>query len=247
MNLRRPIRCIAVATTACSGASAVHSQTFDVKNLDIANGSVEIGLDNSIMSGGSGNRSAHDQSIDYGVREWWRLSAVMKLENPVGDELRASRIAVENVFVLRSMKAAHDVGLGFFAALEASINHDSTNAFVFGPIITTKWDRVTLAFNPFLEQTFGRNRHGGIALVYGWQAKYQLRDGLGVGVEGFGHVDDLGNAPRFEAQEHSIGPVLYAEIELGGLKLTPDVGLLFGLTPATPDLTIKFNIGIPLQ
>jgi hypothetical protein len=79
---------------------------------------LEVGLDNSFMSGvlASHNRSAHDQSIDYGMREWWRLSGVVKLEKPAHDDLQASRVAVENILVLRPMKAAHDVGLGFFAA-----------------------------------------------------------------------------------------------------------------------------------
>ena len=38
-----------------------------LKGLDVTKGSVEIGLDNSTMSRGSDNRSAHDQSIDYGL------------------------------------------------------------------------------------------------------------------------------------------------------------------------------------
>ena len=106
--------------------------------------------------------------------------------------------------------------------------------------------QIIVALNPFLEQTFGHNRVEGIALSYGWQAKYEVRDGLAVGIEGYGLVENLGNSPALADQEHRIGPVLFMEIELGGLKLTPDVGLLFGLTPATPDLTIKFNVGIPL-
>jgi hypothetical protein len=71
MQLRRHAGLVA----SCVAAEVV-AQTFDAKGLDIAKGSIEMGLDNSIMSNNSGNRSAHDQSIDYGLREWWRLSAV---------------------------------------------------------------------------------------------------------------------------------------------------------------------------
>ena len=229
-------------------ASAI-AQTLDVKNLDITQGSLEIGLDNSIMSGPlpSQNRSAHDQSIDWGVREWWRLSAVMKLENPTVDNFRASRVAVENIFVLRPLKQSNDIGLGLFAAVEASINDATTNAFVFGPIVATKWDRLSFALNPFLEQTFGRNREQGLHFTYGWQAKYDIREGLAVGIEGYGHVGDMSNSPPLSDQEHRIGPVLFTEIALGDLKLTPDVGVLFGLTRATPDVTIKFNVGVALR
>ena len=237
---------------AASGLVAeVSAQTFEVKNLDITQGSLEIGFDNSAMlrPSPSQNRSAHDQSIHYGLREWWRLSAVMKLEDPARHDLQASRVALESIFVLKPMSAgqAQDLGIGFFAAVEASVHQDTTNALVFGPIVTAKWDALTLTFNPFLEQTFGRNRAEGIALSYGWQAKYDVRQGLAIGIEGFGLIDNLADAAGFADQEHRIGPVVYAEISLWGLKLTPDIGVLFGLTPATPDLTFKINVGVPLQ
>jgi hypothetical protein len=238
---------------AASGLAAEASaQTFDVKNLDVTQDSLEIGFDNSIMSRlpTSQHRGAHDQSIDYGVREWWRLSAVMKLESPaVHGALQASRVAVENLFVLKPMSAAQaqDVGIGFFAAVEASVHEDTTNALVFGPIVTAKWGALTLAFNPFLEQTFGRNRAHGIALSYGWQAKYDVRQGLAIGIEGFGLIDNLADAAGLADQEHRIGPVVYTEISLWGLKLTPDIGVLFGLTRPTPDLTFKINVGLPLR
>ena len=135
------------------------------------------------------------------------------------------------------------MGLGFFAAFETSVHHRRANAFVFGPIISAKWDRLTLTLNPFLEQTFGRNREEGIALTYGWQAKYEVREGLSVGVEAYGLVENLGDAPRFGDQEHRIGPVLFREFELGkGIKVEPSVGVLFGLTPATPDVTLRLNV-----
>ncbi len=235
------------------GPAAV-AQTFDVKQLDIKQGSLEIGLDNSFFGGvprnNNLNRSAHDQSIDYGVREWWRLSAVLKLENPDLGDLHATRVAVENIFVLRPMdeKKKQDVGVGFFASVEASVRDDVTNALFFGPIVTAKWDQVTLAANPFLSQTFGRNREEGIAFVYGWQAKYQIREGLAVGIEGFGSIENIGNSPRVAEQEHVVGPVVFTEIEVTkDFKITPDIGLLFGLTRATPDVALKLNVGIPLR
>lgn len=235
-------------------ATDTRSQTFDVKQLDIKQGSLEIGLDNTFLSGlprgGGINRSAHDQSIDYGVREWWRVSAVLKLENPADADPRATRIGFENIFVLRPMdeKKKQDIGIGFFAAVEASVRDDTTNALVFGPIVTAKWDRITLAANPFLEQTFGRNHTEGIAFNYGWQAKYEIREGLAVGIEGYGLIDNIGNLPRAADQEHRIGPVVFTEIAVAkGLKITPDIGVLFGLTRATPDIALKLNVGVPLR
>jgi hypothetical protein len=91
------------------------------------------------------------------------------------------------------------------------------------------------------------NEQDGFALNYAWQFKYDLRQGFGIGVEGFGVVDNLGDPPPVSEQEHRIGPVVFTEIELSkDFKIAADVGLLFGLTPATPDVALKVNFGVPL-
>lgn len=241
---------VALASTGAAG------QTFDVKQLDVKQGSLELGLDNTVHRGvprdrgADVNRSAHDQSLDYGLRDWWRLSGVLKVENPQDVDFRIARTAVENLFVLRTIddKRPHGVGFGWFTAVEASLHPDTTNSLIFGPIVTLKADKLSLTANPFLERTFGRNHVEGLALAYGWNAKYEVREGFAIGVEGFGLIEHLGNAPPWSDQEHRIGPAIFTEIALTkDFKITPDIGLLFGLTPATPDVAIKLNIGIPLH
>ena len=176
---------LVLALAACGVASEAMSQSFEIKALDIEKGGIDIELNNAVFSGragNSGNRSGHEQVFSYGVTNWWRLAAAVDWDNPVGDDLRATNLGIENIFLLRPMKQKQDIGLGLFVALEPAIHNESTNAFVFGPIVTVKWDKLLWTFNPFLEQTFGRNREEGIALTYGWQAKYEVREGLSVGV-----------------------------------------------------------------
>lgn len=164
--------------------------------------------------------------------------------------VRIAKTAVENLVVLRPIddKRPHDVGLGWFTAVEASVHRDTTNSLIFGPIATVKADAFTVTANPFLEKTFGRNHVEGIALNYGWQAKYEVRNGFAIGIEGFGVVENLGNAPRWSDQEHRVGPAIFTEIAVTkDLTIAPDIGLLFGMTQATPDVALKLNVGIPLQ
>jgi hypothetical protein len=66
-------------------AASAWAQTFDVKQLDVTQGALELGLDNTLQGAikrREDNRSAHDQSLDYGVTNWWRLCGVVKLEDP---------------------------------------------------------------------------------------------------------------------------------------------------------------------
>ena len=88
---------------------------------------IVVAQDNSVLlglpRGANLNHSAHDQSLDYGVRDWWRLSGVIKLKNPDDADFRVARTAVENIFVLRPVddKRPFDLGVGWFAAVDASL------------------------------------------------------------------------------------------------------------------------------
>lgn len=231
-----------------------HAQTFDVKQVEVQQGELSLDFDASLFRGlprgGGANRSAHDQTVHYGLREWWKLSGVFKLENPDDERVRFARVAVENIFVLKPLDdhKPFDTGLGWFAAVEVSTHAQTTNAVVFGPILSMTAGKLSITANPFLEKTFGRNREDGLAFNYGWQVKYDLREGFAVGIEGFGLIDNIGHAPPWSEQEHRVGPVVYKEVEIAkDVKITPDIGVLFGLTKATPDVAVKLHLGIPLH
>src|SRR5262245_32957038 len=226
------------------------TQTFDVKQLDIEQGARELGSDNTVQGGvrlRDDNRSAHELSLDYGVSNAWRLSGVLKLENPIEEDFRVARVSVENIWVFRPVPKQGGVGLGWFTSVEASTDAASTNASQFGPIIQVERDKASFTANPFFEKTFGRNRVEGLALNYAWNVKYKLNDNLSVGVEGFGVIESLGEHQPFDEQQHRVGPALFTTVKLSeDFSITPDIGLYFGLTEATPSLTLKVNVGVPL-
>ena len=239
----------AVAAAAVLPAPGL-AQTFDVKQLDIEKGALELSLDNSVQGGvrrRDDNRSAHDLSLDYGVSDYWRLSGVLKLENPVNEDFRLARTSVENIWVFRRVPKEGGIGFGWFTSVEVSTDPETTNSSQFGPIIQVQRDNASFTANPFFEKTFGRNRVEGIALNYGWNAKLKLNDSLSVGVEGFGLIESLGEHQPLAERQHRVGPALFTTLKLAeNLTITPDIGLYFGLTEATPSLTLKLNVGVPL-
>lgn len=244
---------LAVAASVAVIPSTACPQTFNVKTIDVEKGQVDLGIDNTVQSGfpaaGDFNRTAHEISINYGLTSWWKIAALFKPETPVDADPRLANVALENIFVVRPIAEGQrsGIGLGWYATVDMATHADSTNVFTTGPILVAKADRWSFAANPFFEQTFGRNHVEGIALNYGWQAKYEVTKQVSIGVEGFGAIDNIGNAAPWADQEHRIGPVLYTEIELHrGFTIAPDFGVLFGLTRGTPDLAFKMNIGIPL-
>ena len=240
---------IGIGGTLLLPATAL-AQTFDVKQLDVTGGALEAASDNTVQGGirrRDDNRSAHDLSLDYGVSNAWRFSGLIKLENPLDEDFRLAKSAVENIWVFRPVPKEGGLGLGWFTSVEVATDRASTNESQFGPIVTLKDDKLAFTANPFFEKTFGRNRVEGIALNYGWNVKYTLNDTLAIGVEGFGLIENLGDPASLAEQQHRLGPALFATIKLSEhLTITPDVGLFIGLTEATPSLTLKLNVGVPL-
>jgi hypothetical protein len=247
------VKHLTVTLLATAAASAVSAQTFDVKDLEFKAGELEFGTSNTLQSGlprdGGANRSAHDKSLDYGVTDRWRLSGIAKFERPDGERMRFAALGVENLFVLKPIDdtRTHDVGLGWFVGTQFSTNEETQNNVQFGPVVSFKLDKISVNANPFLEKTFGRNKIDGIAFAYGWNAKYELTKIVSVGIEGFGTVEDIGRGTPMNEQQHRIGPAVFTEIEIAkDYSITPDLGILFGLTKGTPDVAVKLNVGVPL-
>src|SRR5262245_19707685 len=128
--MHRSAATLVLAMAACAVTSEALCQSFDIKDLHIEKGGIDIDLDSAVFSGRTGNvgnRSGHEQKVNYGVTDWWRLTVAANWENPVGGNLQATHLGIENIFLLRPMKQKHDIGLGLFVALEASLHDESTN------------------------------------------------------------------------------------------------------------------------
>lgn len=249
--------CIVGSVMAASlllyGQAPAKAQTFDVKQLEVRRGELEFGDSNTVHGGlprarrSDVNRGAYEFSLDYAATDWLRISGVGKTAQAQGEDLRFNTVSLEALAVVRPTPT-YGVGLGWFQSVDVATNSGATDGTQFGPIVQFKAGTAALTFNPFFEKTFGGNRIDGLALVYGWQAKLDIREGLGLGIEGHGLVENIGHALPVSEQEHRIGPVVYLEGELWKDRpVSADFGVLFGLTDATPDIAIKLNIGIVLQ
>jgi hypothetical protein len=259
----RPLA-LGVLLCACIPLSPASAQVFHIKEGDFERGGIEIESNNAFQGGFPRNAdrivNGQEHGFGYAPLSWWQFKTLLGLSKPEGEGFRATRAILENVFVLKGLpENADGVSLAWFQAVEAAIHHDQTNATIFGPIVTFQAGKFSLATNPFFEKSFGRNREEGVAFVYGWQARYEVAKGIRLGVEGYGRIPDIGNAPAGEFQEHRIGPVALIEFGLPKHAREPrtamtgpaanngghaelELGLLFGLTEATPDVTGKANL-----
>ena len=231
------------------------AQPFEVVEPEVEQGEIEIEVIGAVQSGfpeaddddeEENVRHSHEVSAGYGVTDFLKIEAGLLFEQEVGENLRATNVEVSTTLEILEQEET-GFGLALYAGIEPSIHDESTNGFEIGPVLGLAAGPVEFIVNTFFEETFGRNKEEGTGFEYAVQAKIELEENLGIGVELFGEVENIGDPDPTREQEHRIGPVVYYETEVGDdQELSVDVGLLFGMTRATPDVAIKWNVELEL-
>jgi len=234
---------------------AASAQPFEVVEQDVEEGELEIEAVGAVQLGFPEEddddeeetiRHAHEMSVEYGVTHFWRVEFSLATEAAVDASLRATNVALENTIEILE-QGVNGLGVSLFASVEPRIHRDATNEVELGPIFSFAIGEVETTVNAFFEKTFGRNREEGWGHGYAVQSKIEIDEGFGVGVEAFGEIENIGDVPAVREQEHRLGPVVYFEMPVGDdQELTMDFGVLFGLTPQTPDVAVKWSIGLAL-
>jgi hypothetical protein len=249
-------------------AELAAAQTFHVKEPDFEGGQWSVESINASQHSFPVNahriHTGHELGLGYGISAFWQLKGLLAFNTPEGEDIRAQRGLLENIFVLRAQpKEGSGIGAAWFQSIEAALNSEETNATTFGPILLGRAGKLEVALNPFFAQTFGQNREEGIAFVYGWQVRREITKTFSLGIEGYGRIPDVLGGTPVDFQEHRMGPVLILETELqtgnqlraGRSGAEPsmakptrsagtalELGVLFGMTEATADLTGKANL-----
>jgi hypothetical protein len=231
---------------AFASAGSVGAQAQTINEPEVEKGQRKLEAFSSFYSGLHGGaagdiRDFHNVNYAYGLTEFWQVKGILAAQRPLHGDHRLSTAAVENTFEIQNAKKAGGVGYAWFTGISVAIDDEETNAVTFGPLVRLGAGATSLILNPLLEQTFGRNHEEGIAFLYGWQLKHQVRQGFTVGIEGFGRFPDI--AGHGGPEEHKIGPLVTFEAPVADKRtIAFETGWLLGLNDTTPDHTIKFQI-----
>lgn len=181
------------------------------------------------------------------------------------EALKFTEIAAESVVILIPTPADSGIGLGLLAEVGKQYDRSETSEFFFGPIVQAKSGPYLLTANLLLAKMFagqpdadGAEPDDKYDFAYAVQAAYAYTPNWTVTVEAYGTVDRLGNSGRIPdadlifggADQHRIGPVIYYGFAMPGFtdedapEASLGVGLLAGLTEATPDATLKLSLEV---
>lgn len=275
------ISTVAMAWLTVAGTKPVLAE-FEIQEAEIEKGEIEVeyrgayhwGVPKSAAGGeqlvdGEVNNTvqSHELEFQYGITNWWMISAVAGFDQPLGEDLQASSVEVETQFGL-IRREGNGVGLALQMQYGQAINHGAQedgqpNEFAIGPIVELAKGPLLLTFNPLFGKQIGKFAdQDGLGFEYGWRGEYAVNKRWGLAVEMFGEIEDLANAGSFNDQIHSLGPTLLINFggdedggdeasangneatgELTGPRMafSMNVGLQFGLTDATSDTALKFQ------
>lgn len=232
--------------------STANAQALDVDGPDIEKGERDLRNVNGVNSGwrpGSAGepRNTHKLAYSYSPTDWLRLVAHAEVTNVIVDDWRADHAALESFIALRKAEET-GVAISWYTSVQVALDDDGTSSVLFGPIIRIGMGKTSLTGNQLFEETYGRSSSPGINAVYGWQLKHEISETFAIGVEWFGAVENIGDAPRWGETDQRFGPSVYFTRDVGeGRKWGLDIGVFAGLTDAAPDVTFKVNTGLTFK
>lgn len=252
MTQQRPIASIAIIAM-CTVLPA-KAGTFEVKSPDITQGQTAFSSNSAVQGrfpvNADPTRLSTELDLGYSPTSWFFIGGKVNFDQAVDEHWKTSTVGAE--MQLRFGKARPGFDYGWYSSVDVKVNDQETNTFTFGPIIQFGDDKLSLTLNPFFQKTFGDNRTEGLDFTYGVMAKREIKEGVAIGLEAYGTIPDIGNGTPIAFQEHRIGPVLYFEHDAGQPhtkggqqpKAALDIGVYFGMTEATPDVTGKAKLSL---
>ena len=232
---------------AASGAMASARADFRVKYPDTEPGEFEI---ENIGNYGQDFRKAfngeqsHSLEFEYGVNNFWKPELEFEFARTPGPGNKTvfSQITLENVFQFTE-RGQYWADAGFFAEFGKTMLGHTPNETTFGPIFRKEIAGTIDTLNLFIEKDLGGFSNGRPNFQYAWETRIALGSVIEPGIQAYGQPGPFGHFAPVSQQDHRIGPQLFADWhQLGPGTLHMNGGLLFGLTPAAPRRTLRWQL-----
>lgn len=242
MAARLPLLLAAIAAVP-----AVAFADFKVKLPDAEIGELE--LETVGNYGRSGNPFANNEQsfvheIEYGFTNFWKSGVEFETNRDAGpgNHLKFDALTWENWFVFGE-RGQYWIDPALFAEYSHGMLHQSPDDIKFGPLLRKEIGPTINTVNLFLEKQVGPSATGGrMSFSYAWETRIATGWIVEPGFQAYGEPGSIGHFAPANAQDHRIGPQLFGVIhDFGPGTLKLNGGVLFGLTPATPRQTLRWQ------
>ncbi|HEV8025877.1 MAG TPA: hypothetical protein VGP50_00530 [Stellaceae bacterium] len=198
----------------------------------------------------SGEQS-YTSELEYGVTSWWQTELEVEFNRAAGagQDIFFNQVTSENVFQFTE-RGEYWLDAGFFAEYGQSTLRNAPSGTTFGPILRKDFWGTSTTVDLFLEKDLGDHAAGRPVFSFAAETRLDslvMQFGRHVAVEpGFqiyGTPGAIGHFARWGQQDERAGPQLFGKIfNIGPGTLEWNGGVLFGLSPAVPAVTPRWQI-----
>jgi hypothetical protein len=244
MRIRR-IRTILIVIGTVFAAAPAWAD-FKVQMPDAEYGEWEfepIGSYGASRNPGTNNEQSFVNEFGYGVTPFWHTELELETERPAGpgNHLKFVQITTENQFQFTE-RGQYWLDPGFFIEYGQVVSKGSPNETTFGPILRKEIGPTINTVNLFLEKDIGGFSSGRPVFSYAVESRIALGTPVEPGIQAYGTPGPFGHFAPAGEQDHRVGPQLFGAIhEFGPGTLKWNGGILFGLTPAAPRETLRWQ------
>lgn len=242
-------------TLACALwlAPAIARADFKVWTPDVNPGELAIedvgdaGYDSAPARSGERSDTAE---IEYGVTSWWQTELELEYDRGPGpgQATAFTQLTSENLFQFTN-RGEYGIDAGLFAEYGQSRVSSNPNEVTLGPVLRKDLLGTSNSVNLFLQRNLGALGSSRPIFLYAWETRvdaWTLQMGrhfaVEPGLQVYGTPGPLGRFASWGQQDERGGPQLFGKVfNLGPGTLEWNAGVLFGLSPAVPRTTVRWQ------
>jgi hypothetical protein len=226
---------------------------FKVKLPEVNPGELELETVGSYGRSGNpltDNEQSFVHEIEYGFNNFWKSGLEFETNRPggPGNHLKFDALTWENWFVFGE-PGQYWLDPALFAEYSHGMLNGSPDAIKFGPLLRKQIGPTINTVNLFLAREVGPNAaNGRMTFSYAWETRIATGWVIEPGFQAYGEPGPFGHFASISEQDHRIGPQFFSTIhDVGPGTLKLNGGVLFGLTPATPRQTFRWQLEYELR
>jgi hypothetical protein len=252
MRRLRPICGAVLASLALTVASQGAHADFKVWQPDAEYGETAIetlgdwGHDPHAARSGE---ESFTEEIEHGVTSFWLTELELEQNRLPGPDVPTnfSQVTSENLFQF-TPRGEYWLDAGFYFEYGQTMLPRTPNEITFGPVLRKEFFHTIDTVNIFFQKDLGNYASAGPSFLYAWETRIDLGTAIEPGFQAYGEAGAFGHFAPLGQQDHRLGPMLFGTIAaLGPGSLKWNGGILFGLTPAAPRETVRWQLEYELH
>jgi hypothetical protein len=237
----------AVLLTAVAAMPSPALADFKVKLPDAEPGELELETVGNYGRSGNpvtNNEQSFVHEIEYGFANFWKSGLEFETGRDPGPSkhLKFNQITWEN-WLTFGERGQYWLDPAFFIEYGHTTTAQTPDEIKFGPLLRKEIGPTINTVNLFLAKEVGQFAGTGrMSFSYAWETRIATGWIVEPGIQAYGEPGPVGHFAPISAQDHRVGPQVFGAVHnLGPGTLKFNAGVLFGLTPATPRQTFRWQ------